>query len=527
MFKSHAIVSQDGKQIMYLYLNTMDTEFANELSAVEPSSRTGTLVDSVYGYISEKGLEDLPCEARIMMGSLMLNAIEIDSNRLALITEPDFENYEVKLGDTLHKVSQKFDVSIWEIKQVNQLVGNLIFRGQVLKIPLRRAVDENIYVVKEGDTLNKIARSFLVDVRKLKQANNLVTSRIEIGQMLKVPTGHLKRKTYLSDADVELRDFASRMNIAQEKIRDWNNKMNSVVRGGERIRVYTNPKHGTEVAGYSFVSDTYIKMQRVESGRVEVINLERYVLGVVASEMPANFSIEALKAQAVASRSYIVYRLRANPDIVVNDSVDYQTYSDLEELRAVWMEYYDENLAKVAKAVFETRGEVAMYDGAVIDAIFHPASHGKTISAKKYWGVGLPYLVSVDSGYDGASPFCMRKKQLPLETFNQLLNCDVSQDGDIKLAIDSETGAVDEVLINGQLYGAVEVKDKLHLNSLSFGFSVEGNAMKIEMCGWGHGVGMSQYGANGMALKGHDYRSILRHYYSGVEVASAEKVGGS
>ncbi len=520
MFKSHAIVSQEGKQIMYLYLNTTDTEFANELSVVEPSQRVGTLTENVYSYINEKGLDNMPSQVRIMMGSLMLNAIELDSERFSSISEPKYERYTVKLGDTLHKLSQKFDISIWEIKQHNKLVGNLIFKGQKLSIPIKPKPKEDVYVVSQGDTLNGIAKMFGCDVRKVKQENNLITSRIEIGQMIKVPTKDVEEKTYVSDAKMELSEFAKKLNIDESKLKKWNKTIKTMLNSGDKVKVYTSKKDDELIAGYKFDSDTYVKLERIESGRIEIINLERYVLGVVASEMPANFSLEALKAQAVASRSYIVYRLLVDPKRIINDSVDFQTYSDLDELRSVWLEHYDEYLAKVARAVYETKNMIVTYDGAVIDAIFHPASSGTTVSAKQYWGINMPYLVSTDSPYDEGSPFYKREKQLPLKTFNKLLDCEVTTNDDISVTLNPISKTVSNVVINKKDYGGIAIKDKLHLNSLSYNFNVqkEKDLVEIKMSGWGHGVGLSQYGANGMALKGHTYEEILKHYYKGVLV---------
>ena len=280
-----------------------------------------------------------------------------------------------------------------------------------------------------------------------------------------------------------------------------------------------------------------------EEERVVHIPLERYVRGVVAAEMPVEFSLEALKAQAIASRTYIVQRMIQGDfsDVpqgaMVTDTPQHQAFLDDAALKARWGLAYEKNMEKLTKAVEETRGQVLTYEGKPIYAAFFSTSNGYTENADEYWeGGGLPYLTSVPSPWDAHSPKFRQRVEIPLEEFFAKLSLDpavaASGDGEPWIEIVSKTAGqrVKEVRVGEQVLTGRQVREALGLNSTDFTVQIKGDTLVFTTTGYGHGVGMSQYGADGMAKEGKTAEEILRHYYRGVELADyrqwIKKTGG-
>ena len=236
------------------------------------------------------------------------------------------------------------------------------------------------------------------------------------------------------------------------------------------------------------------------------IELEEYLVGVVSAEMPASFELEALKAQAVVARSFVYSR-----KLKVDDSTNTQVYHDDEKLREKWKSKYDEYIKKIKEAVYSTKGEVIVYDDEIIRAYFFASSNGYTNNSEDYWTNALAYLRSVESIYDEIK---IDKVTYSKEELNKLFNMNVNT---IKIKSYYDNGYVNEVLINNKIYSGKEVREICKLKSSSF--TIEFNDTIIfHTKGYGHGVGMSQYGAQGMALAGYNYIDIIKHYYQGVEI---------
>lgn len=245
------------------------------------------------------------------------------------------------------------------------------------------------------------------------------------------------------------------------------------------------------------------------NGLIEEIELETYLLGVVPSEMPISFELEALKAQAVAARSFVVSR-----NYQVDDTILSQVYKDEDTLRVQWQDQFDVYYEKVKKAVFETKGEVLMYEGAIAKATFFSSSNGYTNNAADYWVSAIPYLVSVESSWDLMETDNLKTHSFTWSEVEALLG----KVNHIEIMSFYENGYVKEVLVNDQYYSGREIRELFQLSSSSFQIILDEASLIFETRGSGHGVGMSQYGALGMAKEGYTYRQILQHYYQGVEI---------
>lgn len=265
-------------------------------------------------------------------------------------------------------------------------------------------------------------------------------------------------------------------------------------------------------------NDINVKVKR-ENGDIETIPIEDYIIGVVAGEMSANFEIEALKAQAVAARSYVMKKIENSGNYDVTDNVFNQVYLDDKDLKEKWQDEYEKNINKIKQAVMETKGEYLVYNNEVIEAFFFSTSTGKTENCEEIFVENLPYLRSVDSSWDEeVSPVFSGTNEYSLTDFYNLLNLSYNYSLNIEIIQTTSTGRIKIIKINGVEFTGNDIYTKLNLKSTFFEIKKQNDKVIINTKGYGHGVGMSQYGALAMAKKGYNYEEILKYYYKGVEI---------
>lgn len=266
--------------------------------------------------------------------------------------------------------------------------------------------------------------------------------------------------------------------------------------------------------------------------------LEQYVRGVVAAEMPIDFEIEALKAQAIAARTYIVRRLiendRSNVPVkgaIVTDTVNHQVYATDRQLKQKWgMFRYGKNMNKLKQAVKETQGIIITYKDYPINATFFSTSNGYTENSEDYWNVYEPYLRSVESPWDKA--IAPRYKETITMKYKDFLNklgirtitASATGSSFIRVLERSSGHRITEMKVGNKTYTGREIRERLGLNSSQFTWSIHDSQIAITTYGFGHGVGMSQWGANGMAQAGEKAEDIIQHYYTGIELKQAATV---
>lgn len=270
-----------------------------------------------------------------------------------------------------------------------------------------------------------------------------------------------------------------------------------------------------------YESNIIIRVKRLSSNEIEYLPLEEYIVGVLAGEMPIYFEKEAFKAQAVAARSYVLKKIEYNKDneYDVVDSVLNQVYLDNYYLKEAWQDKYLDNINKLREIVNETSLEYLDYNGEVVDALFFSTSNGYTENASLVFNIDLPYLQSVTSMWDSSTSSAFRStKKISIDEFYSSLNLEYSNTLDFKVLKRSSTNRILNLTINGIEFTGKEVYDKLGLKSMDFSLRQDDNNIIIDTVGYGHGVGMSQYGAEGMALEGYSYRDILSHYYVGTSI---------
>ena len=277
----------------------------------------------------------------------------------------------------------------------------------------------------------------------------------------------------------------------------------------------TNENNNTQEQQVVENNQKYVTVYR-SNGSVITMELEQYLIGVVSAEMPASFNIEALKAQAVLARTYALKSIESGK--VLTDTVSTQRYMDDNELKAYWGNDFNTYYNKVKSAIDSTSNLVLKYNNNYIEALYHSTSNGKTEDAVYVWGNSVPYLKSVDSSYDLSATSYLRTEQKDLTNVLNILGIDWNDNSNLEIISRNESGRITKLRFGDKTYTGVEFRNLLGLRSADFDLETKDGMLVITTRGYGHGVGMSQYGANGMAKAGYNYEQILNHYYTGVNL---------
>ena len=281
----------------------------------------------------------------------------------------------------------------------------------------------------------------------------------------------------------------------------------------------TEPAPGTE-ASTAVQTITVL----LDDGTAEQMQLDVYVTGVVLAEMPASFEVEALKAQAVASRTYA---LRRSEKMVKHEQAGVCTSAACCQAYMGKDTYLsrggtEEDYNRVLDAVKATSGQVILYEGEMIEATYFSCSGGMTEDAKAVWGAEYPYLIAQPSPGEENSGEYVDTQIINRSAFLEKLNLEDPGAGTAMIGEISYTsgGGIEQILICGQPFSGVELRKSLGLRSTNFFISCVGDNVTITTKGYGHRVGMSQYGADAMAVGGGTYPEILAYYYPGTQIAS-------
>lgn len=258
-------------------------------------------------------------------------------------------------------------------------------------------------------------------------------------------------------------------------------------------------------------------------GTVETLSMQSYLCAVLLSELPVNFEPEAFAAQAVAARTFTQKRRQTrkheNADVCA-DSACCQAWQSEESLRARLGAEFDAAMEKAREAVRETDGEVLCYDGELIEATYFSCSGGRTEAAVAVWGSEVPYLQSVESYGEEEALRYSSQAVFRADELSSRLGADFSGSASTWVGAITRTGGggVDTIALGGKTFQGVELRRLLGLNSTDFTVQADGETLVFSVHGYGHRVGMSQYGANYMARQGFDHRLILTYYYRGAEI---------
>lgn len=278
------------------------------------------------------------------------------------------------------------------------------------------------------------------------------------------------------------------------------------------------------------IYDNDVVEEKQESTQPEY--LEDYIKGVVGAEMPALFNEEALKAQAVAARTYALRAINNSNGAINASNIAQnvgQAYMTVEQLKQKWGDNFDEYYNRVSNAVDFTKNEIMEYNDEPILAVFHSTSRGKTENSENVWNQELPYLRSVDSQGDEKAPnyetsVSFQRSEISTKLRNKfsdiMFNNDVMMN-QLQILERTDAGYVKSVKAGNKVITGKEMREALGLRSADFTISQGDNCIIFTTRGYGHGAGMSQYGAEFMAEEGYKYDEILKHYYSGIEIVKS------
>lgn len=262
------------------------------------------------------------------------------------------------------------------------------------------------------------------------------------------------------------------------------------------------------------------------NNNIQTLPLEEYIIGVVAAEMPAVFEPEALKAQAVAARTYALKRRNdSNTEGIfdVDTTEKTQVWISTQDMIKKWgiINYWKYH-RKISKAVEETQGMVLTFKGQLIDAVYHSSSGRKdTERADEVWSSNAEYLVNVSSGEVDTLRY-VKYITFDVSTFYKLLEFPKIPSqfsaNDLLILERTKAGRVKSIAIKNRIFAGTDFRTKLRLPSTDFEWQVHGDKIELMVYGNGHGVGMSQYGANDLAKEGKSYKEILTHYYQGINI---------
>lgn len=250
------------------------------------------------------------------------------------------------------------------------------------------------------------------------------------------------------------------------------------------------------------------------------IELEEYIVGVVAAEMPASFDIEALKAQAIASRTFAINKIYNNKNYIFKTNTNDQAYITILEMKEKWKSDFEKYYNKIFEAVFETKNKIIVYQNKPIKAYYFAMSNGQTENAITVFNETEPYLVSVNSDLETSLNNLVKLKTFSKEEFCTQLNLNNCVTINISKILRSNTNRVEEIIINEHKFLGTKFRKMLQLRSTDFEISIIEDKIHITTKGYGHGVGMSQYGANLLASQGLNYEEIIKHYYQNTKINS-------
>lgn len=276
-----------------------------------------------------------------------------------------------------------------------------------------------------------------------------------------------------------------------------------------------------------------IDIYNADENKIIKMNIEEYLYGVLSSEMPSTFNEEALKAQAIAARTYVIYKIENNIKsghknaVVCTNSYHCQAYTSYENLKKTKGEdWIKSDYSKIKKVVDSTKGQILTYDSKAILPLYFSTSSGKTENSVDVFSTQYPYLVSVDSPYEENSPkylttYSVEKSKFIKYIKNTYPKSNISLDKlDDEIEIESRTegGCVKTIKVGNIKMSGISMRKIFNLNSANFTINCNNNEVKFTVKGYGHGVGMSQWGAEGMAQKGYKYYDILFHYFKGSDI---------
>ena len=406
-----------------------------------------------------------------------------------------------------------------DFKVINKKVES--FNDQIIKYIKEKEIDftkGKVFIVVGGVILGTLFfnNNQITSVPKPITQNYEIVEKINIpNELPKIKKEEIKEKVEKTEEIVQNKPKKAEeivQNKPQKKITKVQESQHTSPKPKVVEKMETQPKVVEKTETKPIVYEKQITLHR-SNGQVINLELESYIIGVVGAEMPASFNVEALKAQSVLARTYALKKMDRKEKL--SDTTSHQVYKDNNQLKSMWGNDFDKYYNKIKQAVTSTNGEYLTYNGDYIEAIYHSTSNGKTEDSLAVWGNSYPYLKSVDSHWDLEASSYSRKITKDFDNLRIITGIDFNENTDIKILSRTNGNRINKIKINDTVFTGIELRTLLGLRSADFDIVFENGEVTFITRGYGHGVGMSQYGANGMAKEGYNYTDILKHYYPG------------
>ena len=478
----HKYKNINGVDTLIIYVDYPDNyEFALDIEGFKKN------VKKVSDKIREYALKNVGTVSN-QTALLVLNGVVVGTLLLTKLSAP--------------KTIEKTSVNNYEITE-NVESNNL-------------AQEEKIYKVQTDETLSLKDENTTTESTTQNLNNNTTVKTISNPSTITTSVEQKNTQQTTQNKPVENTQTNSTTNETPTQNQEQNTQQNT----NTNIITNTNDEQATtqpqpEAPSTPQVYEKTIRL-KLKSGEIINIPLEEYIVGVVGAEMPAAFNIEALKAQAVVARTYALKKDASGK--ILSTTVSDQTYKTIDELKATWGGSFNTYYNKVKSAVDSTKGEYITYNGNYIDALYFSTSNGKTEDPKYVWGNEYAYLKPVDSSVDKNVSSYKYTKTFTLSDFCSKLGVNITNNSEINIISRTSGDRVNEINIGGKTFTGVKVRTLLALRSADFVIDISGSNVTITTYGFGHGCGMSQYGANQLAKSGYSYSQIIHHYYTGVQI---------
>jgi len=493
---SHKITNVSGKEVVYIYVSVDDIyEFGKEnLGKGENSD----FLTKLREYVNNN-LEELKKAAAV----IVINGVIIGSLTLAALY-PETKN--------------------------EQVINNNLNQVQVYEESTTKKEDESSKVNKEDkDNVKVDVKQEEIKQEEINTQNKESIPKETISTTSKVnkATTTVNKSTGSNTKNTTTKKSTTTTNKSTNKTTKkttTTNKTNSTTTVTKPTTSNTTttgtskPSTSTNISNSNSTVNSGKTIKFNNGGVITNIDLEEYVIGVVAAEMPASFHSEALKCQAVVARTYAMKK--ASQGITLVNSTSHQVYNSIAQMKAKWGSSYSTYYNKIKNAVNATKGQVLKYNGSYIDALYFSMSNGKTELPSYVWSTNYPYLQVVSSSWDANLSSATYSITMTYEKLSSKLGVSVNEDTQIEVLSRTAGDRVNEISIAGKTFTGVKVRSLLGLRSADFNIVKTSTGVKITTKGFGHGVGMSQYGANGAAKTGMTYKQILKHYYSGTSLVT-------
>lgn len=468
MILKHYVKIKNNEEILVVHL-----DYNYEFSKFDNNSG---IIHNITEYIHKHKIKFNGNKVILVVGSLMLGT---------LILNPLNYDKPLEAKDTYTYVSK---ITLANYNEKNELTS-------VQEInPQDKTVTEKKVEQKETSTTKK------------STTNNSTSTSTKSSSSTKKSTTQKKSST---------QETTTKKSTTQKKSSTSSSSTKQNNSTSQKETSTTNKQTTTKSNNTQTTSSITVTVYR-SNGQIVKLDLEEYIIGVVGAEMPASFSSEALKAQALVSRTYALKAIQSGKKLT--DTVSTQVYKDNSQLKAMWGSSYNTYYNKVKNAVNATKGMYITYNNQYIDAVFHSTSNGYTEDASNVWKNNIPYLTSVKSSWDKSASTYSKTITMSYSEVSKILGIEITKDTPIEVLSKTKSNRIATIKIGTTTYTGVELRTLLNLRSADFEINLK-DKIEITTKGYGHGVGMSQYGANGMAKAGYNYSQIIKHYYQGVSIS--------